>query len=342
VAYRPSDTWALAPSTHLTAAVRLNRTRVRNQLDTVDDDTGAFEVQPRESFTYRSANPAIGLAHRIADALTVFSNLARNTRVPTVIELGCANPEEPCRLPVGLQADPYLEPVRSTSLELGARWRPASGQRVEISVFSTDNKDDILFSSISTTSQLGYFRNFDRTRHRGLELSWAGRQGAWQGHASLSGLDATYQADGTLRQGERNVVVRPGTRIAGLPRWGAKAGADWQPAPDWSLGADAQWVDSRGVQGNEDGRLDDGDDEPRPLRVPGHALLNLRAAWRAAPDVELLARVQNVLDRRYETHGALASTVFDAAGRFTGDEADALFVAPGAPRSFFVGLRLQH
>jgi hypothetical protein len=35
----------------------------------------------------------------VSPALTLFANLARNNRVPTVIELGCADPEEPCRLP---------------------------------------------------------------------------------------------------------------------------------------------------------------------------------------------------------------------------------------------------
>ncbi len=55
----------------------------------------------------------------------------------------------------------------------------------------------------------------------------------------------------------------------------------------------------------------------------------------------MLARVQNALNRRYESYGALAETVFDAQGRYTGDERDALFVAPGAPRSLWLGLRLM-
>ena len=73
-----------------------------------------------------------------------------------------------------------------------------------------------------------------------------------------------------------------------------------------------------------------------------HRLLHLRAAWRISPATELTVRVQNALDRRYETYGALGSTVFDAAGQFTGNEVDALFVAPGAQRSFFVGVRFTY
>ncbi len=337
-----TDTWTLTTATHLTATLRLNRARVSNQLDTVDDDSGELEIQPKETFTYSSANPALGLTQRIAEGLTVFGNLAGNTRVPTVIELGCANPEEPCRLPVGLQSDPYLKPVRSTSLELGARWRVAAGQRIELALHHTDNRDDILFSSVSTGSQLGYFRNFERTRNQGLELGWTGEFGTLDASASYSALRATYQADGLLRQGERNVQVTAGTEMAGVPRHSLKAGLDWLPMPALTVGADVQWFSSRVVQGNEDHRIEDGASEPVTLKVPGYGLLHLRAAWRISPGIELTARLQNALDRRYETYGALGSTVFDAAGQFTGNDASALFIAPGTPRSLFAGIRFTY
>lgn len=336
-----TDTWQLATGTHLTATLRANRSRVSNTLTTVDDDTGVLEAKPKESFTYTSLNPAIGLTQQVSGQLALFANLARNTRVPTVIELGCADPDEPCRLPAGLQSDPYLKPVRATSLEAGLRWRPAPGRRLELSLFRTDNADDIVFGSVSATSQLGYFQNFRRTRHQGLDAAWQAQYGPVAVTASYSHLQATYQANGILRMGERNVTISPGTRMAGLPRHTAKIGADWTLAPGLSVGADMQLVSARGVQGNEDGLLEDGATETHRLRIPGHGLLHLRAQWQATPALTVVARMQNALDRRYETYGALAETSFDAQGRFTGNEEDALFVAPGAPRSLWLGLRLK-
>jgi outer membrane receptor protein involved in Fe transport len=244
-----TDTWQLAPATHLTTTLRANRSRVGNTLTTVDDDTGVLEAKPDERFTYTSLSPAVGVTRQLRTGLAVFANLARNSRVPTVIELGCADPDEPCRLPVGLQSDPYLKPARATSLEASLRWRPvhaAWGQRLELSLFRTDNRDDILFDSVSATSQLGCFRNFQRSRHQGLDAAW-----------------------------------------------------------------------------------------------PGHMLLHLRLQWQATPAVALVAQVQNALNERYATDGALAETVFDAQGGFTGQGADALFVAPGAPRSLWLGQRLK-
>lgn len=336
-----TDTWQVVPGTHLTATLRANRSRVSNTLTTVDDDTGVLEAKPKESFTYTSLNPAVGLTQQLGTGLAVFANLARNTRVPTVIELGCADPAEPCRLPVGLQSDPYLKQVRATSLEAGLRWRPAPGQRLELALFRTDNRDDIVFGSVRPTSQLGYFQNFQRTRHQGLDASWQAQVGPVAVTAAYSHLQATYQAHGLLRMGERNVTITPGIGMAGLPRHSAKLGADWALGRGLSVGADMQIVSSRGVQGHEDGLLEDGASDLHRLRIPGHTLLHLRLQWQATPALSVVARVQNALNKRYETYGALAETVFDAQGNFTGNEEDALFVAPGAPRSLWLGLRLK-
>ena len=336
-----TDTWRVAERTHITGTVRGNRSRVSNQLTSLDDDTGVLEAHARETFTYTSLNPALGVTQGLGEQASVFANIARNTRVPTSMELGCANPDEPCRLPAGLQSDPYLKQVRSTSFEVGARWRAAAGQRLELTLYRTDNRDDIVFGSVSTTGQLGFFQNFPKTRHQGGDLSWQGTFGAVSLDASASLLKATYEANGTLRMGERNVIVTPGTRMAGVPKNMFKIAGDWRFADGWSVGADVQRLGSRVVQGNEDGLIEDGGTERVDFTLPGYTVTNLRLSYRPTPTLELLARVNNAFDKRYANYGALGETVFDAQGNYTGTEADALFIAPGSPRSFFAGLRLS-
>ncbi len=343
-----TDTVQVAERTHVTGTVRYNRSRVSNQLTTRDDDSGEIEDQPREGFNYESVNPAIGVAHRLAatpTSPTVFANIARNTRVPTVIELGCADPEQPCRLPAGLQADPHLDQVKSTTAEVGLRWPFAPGARFNIELYRTENKDDILFRSVNVSGQLGYFDNFKKTRNQGIDAELAYTFGPVDLGIGYSFLDATYQADGVLRQGERNVQIDKGTRIAGLPRHTLKLAADWRVGAGVTLGADWLVVSKRTVAGNEDGLLEDREEgeeaEERDLRIPGYGLLNLRAAWKPAKSWELYATVNNVFDKRYETFGALAETQFTADGRFTGEGRDALFVAPGTERSILVGARFR-
>lgn len=342
-----TDTWQIGPRTHLTGTLRFNWAKVSNQLTTRDDDTDLLEAKPEETFTYRSWNPALGIAHRLEAGPTLFINAARNNRVPTVIELGCADPEEPCRLPSGLQADPYLKQVVSTTVETGLRFGNPRGTRGSVAFFRTDNRDDILFRSVSIAGQLGYFENFERTRHQGLDAELATRVqtafGAFDLGAAYSHLDATYQASGTLRVGERNVQVESGTRMAGLPRHMLKLSADWTAGGGFSAGADVQALSGRTVAGNEDGLAEDGGTERIDFSLPGYAVVNLRAAY-APPSlkgVEFYARVTNLFDKTYASFGAVAETLFDDQGAYTGSENDAVFVAPGAPRAFYVGMRVR-
>lgn len=148
-----------------------------------------------------------------------------------------------------------------------------------------------------------------------------------------------------MRQGERNVVVVPGTRIAGLPRNMLKLAVDWRAGEAWSFGADLQAFSSRTVARNEDGLLEDRDPAEGPiarsLKIAGYTILNLRASWKPSPQWELYASLNNALDKQYESLGALAKTVFTRTGSYAGEAIDALFVAPGAPRALFVGAALQ-
>jgi len=332
---------SLSAATHFSASLRFNRARVTN---TLRDEDG---LQPTERFTYSRLNPALGLTHRVNALATVYANVAQSNRVPTVIELGCADPERPCRLPVGLQADPYLKQVVARTVEAGVRGRSGAGS-YSLSLHRTVSDDDILF--FTSPSRLGYFSNFERTRRQGLDAMLARQYGQWGVQFSYSYLQAVYDADGAIFTGARHVQVRSGTPIAGLPRHTARFALDWAPTALVTLGADLHLVSSLVTNGNEDGLTEDQEDDDEPQRadwrIPGHGLLTLRASYRPAPQWELFARLSNVLDRRYETFGVVAPDLFPH-GRLIqpheapGDAGNARFVAPGAPRTLVAGVRYR-
>jgi outer membrane receptor protein involved in Fe transport len=334
-------TLELEKATHLTASLRYNHARVGNTLSTEDGP------RPAEAFTYRRLNPALGITHA-RGPLTLFANIAQSNRVPTVIELGCADPAEPCRLPVGLQSDPYLKQVVSRTVEAGVRGGRARAG-FNATLYRTVNRDDILFGRAGA-SRAGYFSNFARTRHQGADLGAHAQWGAWEARADYSYLRATYDANGTLFTGARTVTVAPGTAIAGLPRHTLKLGLDWDATPNLVLGADLQALSHAPVQGNEDGLIADAADDVPARRADwslrGHALANLHARWRPTPGWELFAQLSNLFDRRYETFGAVAVDMFPN-GLLLQPQAGAVvppvarFVAPGAPRSFNAGVRYR-
>jgi len=329
--------WAPWPGTWVTAAARYNHARVANTLTTEGD------AQPRERFVYARLNPSLGVAVQVAPGWTMSANLAQNNRVPTVIELGCADPGQPCRLPVGLQADPYLKQVVSRTLEAGMRWHRDGHSGVAVTAYRTVNHDDILFRAAGL-AQHGYFANFDRTLHEGADATADVRTGSVTARIAYSYLHAVYDAPGRLFTGARTVEVTPGTPLPGLPRHTLKLELDWQAGTALKLGAGITALSSLVAQGNEDGLLAD-DGERADLRIRGRALLALHATWQAGW-WEWYGRVNNVTDRRYESFGAVAANLF-AGGRLlqpherAGEAQQARFVAPGAPRSITAGMRLR-
>ena len=328
-----SDTYAVTPATHLTAAARFNHARVSNTLSNYSDPV---PEKPKETFSYNSLNPSLGLSHKLDDRADVFGNIGQSNRVPTVIELGCADPTVGCRLPTGLQADPYLKQVIARTVEFGTRRKLSDDSGYTVSFYRSENSNDILFTATDQTG-LGYFSNFSKTRRQGVDLSAYTRIDQVDLRISYSYLQATYQAAGELFGGEREITIKRGDRIAGLPEHTIKINADWRAAPKWVVGGTVIATSSLVTQGNEDGQTESG---PANAKVDGYFLLNLHTNYRVTKGLDYFARLNNVLDRRYETYGLMANSIFNASG-VDQDVGTSRFVAPGAPRSILVGLHYR-
>lgn len=340
-----SDTWNIKGDTFITAATRFNHAKVSNTitdyLDGNGDALASPTAKPKESFSYNSLNPSLGISQKLSPALTVYGNVGQSNRVPTVIELGCADPADPCRLPTGLQADPYLKQVIARTIETGLRWTMSTASGASAALYRSENQDDILFRSVGVTGQ-GYFSNFSRTRRQGVDLAAYTTVGQVALRASYNYLQATYEDNGTLFGGEREITVAPGTRIAGLPAHTIKLNADWRASPQLVIGGTLMTTSSVVTQGNEDGQIEGG--ASVNAKVAGYTLLNLHANFEAQKGLDYFVRINNVLDRRFESYGMMARNAFAANGGELGASSDSSinrFIAPGAPRSFMVGLRYR-
>ncbi len=355
-----TDTWTLAPGWHLTAAARYNHTRIRNtdQLNPAPPNLDA-------DHSYRKLNPALGLTWQAAPALTVFGGFNQGSRAPTPIELGCADPANPCSLPNAMAADPFLKQVVARTLEIGARGKLSAELGWSAALYRTGNTDDILF--VGTSTSQGYFTNFGRTRREGLELALDGKAGSLDWQFAYGWIKATFRnaacllAENNSTRGTApectvagqndEILVRPGDRLPGVPEHSLKLALRWRATPDLRLGAELAAYSGQYLRGNENnqhraGTATDAFGNSRTFegagKTRGYGVLNLKADYRLARDWTLYARVDNVFDRRYATGGALAENPFDATGAFVPDS-DAWrresFLAPGAPRGIWVGLR---
>ena len=328
-----TDIVSFGEDTQLTFSGRWNRTQVDNTLTAAG---GAAS----ESFVYSKLNPALGATHAFSDSLNVFASLSQGTRVPTSLELGCADPARPCVLPTGLQSDPYLRQVVARTAELGVRARPLPELRLSAALFRTVSQDDIVFVR-SGVSQAGFFTNVGKTRRQGLEIAARWRQAPWQWHADYNWLDATYRSEGTLpgplSTASKPNTFRPGTLLAGLPRHVFKFGVDWQAVPAVTLGADVLVAGSQVVAGNESGS------RPELGKLAGYALLDARVVWQIESRWQAWLRVGNLLDKRYASFAAGNRDLFPGGRALQpGDDAAASrFLASGAGRTVTMGVRYE-
>ena len=366
-----SDTLSLLDdSLHLTLAGRFNATRIENrdQIRPAGDPTSLSGDHRFERF-----NPALGITYSpirsAAQSLNMYAGYSESSRAPTAIELGCANPEQPCKLPNAMAGDPPLNQVVTRTLELGLRGTTAGNLQWNAGVFHAENQDDILFVA-DNQAGFGYFKNFGKTRRQGLELGvstqFSAKVGTFNIGAQYTRLDATYQSaetvNGSSNSSNNNAAdgapgldgtinIRPGDRIPLVPDQLLKVFADYSPASNFSVGASMIAAAGALARGNEnsahqpDSRFYQGAGQSA-----GYAVFNLSANYRLTSQWQWTAQINNLFDTRYNTAAQLGANGFDANGNFqsrpfggTGAAGYPLqhstFYAPGAPRAISVALK---
>jgi len=366
-----SDTLSLNARTHLVLSGRYNRTTVENR-DAILPGGGPGSLDG--DHRYSRFNPALGIAFSPSTALTVYGGVNQGSRAPSAIELGCADPENPCKLPNAFAGDPPLKQVVTTTVEAGLRGKLASTTTWNIGVFRSDNKDDLLFVSDNATGS-GYFRNFGKTRRQGFELGATTElaKGFAVG-ANFTFLDATYRSAETVNgasnssnalaqagfpgvgesdDGAATIAIASGDRIPLIPRRLLKAFIDWDVNDMASIGLEANAVAGSLARGNENGQHQaDGVYYLGSGRSPGYAVFNLSGSIKPTRGLKLFAQVNNIFDTKYSTAAQLGATLFNSAGNVEGRpfppdaEGDrpvrnSTFYAPGAPRTIWVGLKYE-
>lgn len=359
-----SDTLSLQDNLHLTLSGRYNTTSIENR-DQIHADSDSDSASLSGDHRFSRFNPAIGLTYSPVKALNTYFGYSESSRAPTAIELGCANPDQPCKLPNAMAGDPPLKQVVTRTFEAGMRGTVAGNLQWNAGVFSAGNQDDILFVA-DNQSGFGYFKNFGKTRRQGLELGLSGKLGKLNLGAQYTLLNATFQSSETFNGSSNSsndaasagnpgqdgtINVRPGDRIPLIPRQILKLFADYAVSPAFTLNGSMEAVSSSLARGNENnGHQPDGKYYLGQGHSAGYAIFNLGGSYRMTSQLQLLAQVNNVFDTRYDTAAQLGPSGFDANGNFAARAlggsnangypvAQSTFYAPGAPRLIWIGLR---
>lgn len=330
------DTLTLDERWALTLSGRHNLAAIR-----IADQTGTAPDLNGEHFFSRF-NPAVGINFNPTATFTAYATYNEGMRVPTPIELTCANPAAPCKLPNNFLSDPPLQMVVAKTVELGMRGKPERKFSWSAALYRTELSDDIQFiSSQGAGSNTGYFQNVGNTLRQGLELAVSQQWGATRLNIGYGYIDATYQSTfiasspaNSSADAGGNIVIRPGNQIPGIPRHTLKLRVSHDIQPQWTLGMNINVngpVYARGDENNQDANG----------QVPGYSIVNLDTRYKISSKVAFFARVNNLFGRTYANFGTLGRNVFTGANNtFDGlNPVNEQFLGYGAPRGAWMGLR---
>jgi len=163
-------------------------------LKQVDYANPVSEASLSGRHVFHRFNPSLGLTYDFNDSVNFYGNYNEGSRAPTPIELGCANPEQPCNLPNAMAGDPALKQVVSKTWEGGVRVRESKDFTWSAGAYTSRNVNDIMFVGQST-SGAGYFKNIGQTERKGFDFSFKKQIDRLGISANYSFIDATFESD---------------------------------------------------------------------------------------------------------------------------------------------------
>ena len=282
---------------------------------------------------YRHLSPRAGVSLEVSRGLDVYASAARSFRAPAVIELACADPEEPCPLPFALGDDPPLDAVVATTLESGARY--SSGiLSAQATVFRTNVRDDIFLFPYRDEDEPdgstidGFFANIPQTRRVGAEVETRLTMSRLQLNAGYTFTRATFESSGfelfSIRESDSENEIDRGDRLPLVPAHTLALGASLSLESGFDVSANVIAIGDRVMRGDEAN-----EDDP----LPGFVRTDLRVGyqrdrWTAH------AALRNLFDRRYAVFGTF--NVNQGAGHTV-----ERFLTPAEPRAFTLSLSVR-
>jgi iron complex outermembrane receptor protein len=287
----------------------------------VSDDkftTDGFDGSGNAS--YSATNPVLGFTYFANDHLNLYANYGQGFESPTLAEVAYQGGTTP----VLAQFNPGLKASSSQHYEVGAKWVPQRGSRVDFSVFQIQSTDEIVVAA-SASGQTSY-KNAPGTSRSGFELAGSTLLSPHVGATvSASMLDAQYSQAFT----SGTTPIASGNKIPGIPQTSFFSELAWtstvvQPGAKTAAAGTrlaAELVHSGRIYA----------DDVNTASADGRTVFNLSASQRWAVDraaVTLYARLNNASDERY-------------VGSVIVNQSSKQFYEPGLPKNWMLGVSVS-
>ena len=279
--------------------------------------------------SFSATNPVVGLTFHATPTLNLYANYGRGFETPTLAEVayrpGGATPLA--------TFNPLLNAASSQHREIGAKWLPAPGSRLDLAAYQIDSRDEIVVQA--SASGRTAFVNAPGTQRTGLEAAGTTLVTP-QTRVSLSAnvIDATFSQGFNYSK-----PVLAGYKLPGIPKnfvfsellWSSTAfdsapsrarPGSMTPGSGVRLGLELMHAGSIYA---DDNNLQAGS------TAPGYTVLNAVAskAWAIGrAQLTTYARIENLTDKTY-------------VGSVIVNQASQKYFEPGAARNWIAGLRLN-
>ena len=333
-----TNTHSLNDRLNINTAIRYNHVQIDNR-DTFNGPGSSASLTGKHHF--ERFNPSIGVTFQPNEILSTYASYSESSRAPTSIELGCANPAQPCNLPTQMADDPPLNQVVAKTLEGGVSGKVTKDTSWNMSIYHAINHDDILFVYANASNGLGYFTNVDETTRKGLDVGVSTKFNKLSLNFNYGFVMAQYGTNFTLvsevnSSASSDVIqVSDGDYLPNIPKHHLKIRADYEIKPRWNIGATLTAFTESYMMGNENQQHDSSGGLQG--EIPGYAVVNLDSQYNFHDNWELHAKVINLFDQDYYSGGRLAQTSVQTDRSF-GDERSVASLIPGAPRAGWVGI----
>ncbi len=336
-----TDSFSITDALTATVAGRYNYIHVNMADEYINDPTKTLNG----SHTFERLNPSAGLTYQALSNLNLYANYSESTRAPSPVELSCADPEAPCKLPNSFVSDPDLKQVVAKTWETGVRGDldellGTGGLKWNLGFFHTINHNDIIFRRDAASNVLsqGYFDNVGKTRRYGIESGASvdypqlfSSIDTWHFSTNYTYLNASFLTPfDSLNplQPDTVAVVHAGSKIPGLPEHIFKTAISVSLWDKLSLGVNGLYSGDRYLRGDE---------ANRNVKSRGYWLFNANAEYKVTKNFAVFGRLDNIFDNQYNTFG-----VYGNATQVLGDSYnDGRFFSPGMPRAGWIGVRLS-
>lgn len=326
-----TDTFNVSEQLSLTAAGRYNQAQV-NLYDQLGTELNG-------NHNYQRFNPSGGITYAFTEEFMTYASYNEANRAPTAVELSCANPLRPCRVPNAFLSDPPLQQVVAKTAEAGFRGQVkkfmGGGFDWNLGYFNTVSDDDILFINSGTLAGQGYFSNVGQTLRQGLELGINADYDPVRFGVNYMYLDATFQTpfvanspNNPYANAMGQTFVSPGDSIPGVPQNVLKLYADWLVFDGFTFSANMNYQSYQYFRGDE------ANQNPP---VPGFVIFNLLAEYRYNKNFSVFGRVDNLFNKQYGNFGNFGDAEETLGPGFTNPR----FIGPGAPAGGWAGIRLS-